>query len=247
MQHQKLKGQYDYSLYYRNWHDESEPHALRMSESYRDLLAAHLPQPSGKSLLDIGCGMGFALRSMKEYGFGRVQGIDVSPEQIDACKRLGEPGELVEDAAEYLSSCGRQFDVVLLLDVLEHVPTCKQIELMRAVADVLAPGGRAILTVPNATSPLAARWRYGDFTHYSAFTEHSLRFVLDNAGFSRIEIPGQGPCKHPPARFWRRAFWPVWRRWLVRFLWRQVLIAELGLPSVDSICVELNLFCVAFK
>jgi len=247
MPRQRLEREYDYSLHYRNWHDESDVHASQMCESYRNLLGAHLPQPQGKSLLDIGCGMGFALRTMREYGFDHVQGIDVSPEQIDACKRLGEPGELVEDACEYLSSCHREFDVVLLLDVLEHVPTSGQIELMRAVAAVLAPGGRAILTVPNASSPLASRQRYIDFTHYSAFTEYSLRFVLVNAGFSRIEVPGQGPRERPPLRFWRRSFRPAFRRWVVRMLWRQILIAEANDPSVDSICIELNLFCVAFK
>src|ERR1022692_1674342 len=148
MQHSKLKEQYDYTLYYRNWHDESESHAAKMCDFYKGFLGPHLPPPSRKSVLDIGCGMGFALRAMREYGFEHVQGVDVSPEQIDACQRLGEPGELVGDTCAFLSTCPRKFDVVLLLDVLEHVPTNKQIEMMRAVMDVLAPGGRVILTVP---------------------------------------------------------------------------------------------------
>jgi SAM-dependent methyltransferase len=247
MREQQLKDQYDYTLYYRLWHDDNEIHASKMAGYYRNLLGTYLPRPQGKSLLDIGCGMGFALRAMREHGFARVRGIDTSPQQIAACKRLGEPGELVSDSLSFLSSCEERFDVVLLLDVLEHVPVAQQIDLMRGVCHVLASGGIAILTVPNANSPLAMRWRYGDYTHYSSFTEHSLTFVLRNAGFDRIEIPGSSPQRRPPVRFWRRAYWPAFRRWFVRFLWRQILISELGPDSLDSICVELNLFCVARK
>jgi len=247
MREQGIRTRYDYSIYYRAWHDESDAHAASMGEFYRGLLQRYLPDPQGRALLDIGCGMGFALRAMRQYGFDRVLGVDVSPEQIAACKRLGEPGELVDDTRVFLSACRLKFDVVLLLDVLEHVPKVEQIELLAAVYDVLSPGGRILLTVPNATSPLAARWFHNDYTHHSSFTEHSLRFVLANAGFSQIEIPGQGPLRHPPVRFWRRSFWRGFSRWLVHFCWRQVLIAELGLPSVDFICTELNLFCVAYK
>jgi cyclopropane fatty-acyl-phospholipid synthase-like methyltransferase len=238
---------YDYSIYYRNWHSESEAHVADMTRYYHDLLGSHLPLPHGKRLLDVGCGMGLALRAMKEYGFDWVHGVDVSPEQIAACKRLGESCELVEDTRAYLSNCQERYDVVLLLDVLEHVPVGEQLEVMRALRSVIEPGGRVLITVPNATSLLAARWRYGDFTHYSAFTEHSLQFVLLNAGFSRVDIPGQGVLRRPSLRFWRPSFVPRLRRWIVRLIWKQILIAELGLESVDSICMDLNLFCVAYK
>ena len=239
-----MTAQYDYTIQYRLWHDESK--AAATAAYLRALLEPHLPVPQGKSLLDIGCGMGFALRAMREYGFQDVRGIDVSPEQIEACRRIGEPGELVTDTCAYLSTVQSEFDVVLLLDVLEHVPRDSQIHLARSIFAALKPGGCAIVQVPNATSPLAMRWLYDDFTHYSSFTQHSLQFVLRNAGFSRIEIPTQGPLKRPPLRFWRRAFWPALRHWAVRLAWRQVLIAELG-SDVNNLCVELNLFCVAYK
>ena len=244
---QQLTSQYDYTIYYRNWHSETEAHVAEMKGYYFGLLGKHLPEPQGKTLLDVGCGMGLALRAMKDYGFDRVHGVDVSPEQIAAGRRLGASCELVNDTRAYLSDCTERYDVVLLLDVLEHVPVDEQIGLMRALRGALQPAGRVIITVPNATSPLASRWRYGDFTHYSSFTEYSLQFVLLNAGFSRVEIPGQGPVKRPPLRFWSRGYWLSLRRWMVRFMWRQIVAAELDLKSVDSICTELNLLCVAYK
>lgn len=218
-----------------------------MKSYYLGLFGAHLPAPQGKSLLDVGCGMGFALRAMREFGFDRVHGIDTSSEQIAACQRLGESCELVDDTRAYLSASSSRYDVILLLDVLEHVPVGEQIDLARVLRDVLTPGGTIIISVPNATSPLAARYRYGDFTHYSSFTEHSLQFVLLNAGFSRVEIPGQGPLRRPPLRFWNRNYLQSLRRWIVRFVWRQIVVAELSPTPVDSICTELNLLCVARK
>lgn len=238
---------YDYSIHYRTWHNESEAHVADMTKYYQGVLGTHLPTPHGKRLLDVGCGMGLALRAMKDYGFDWVHGIDVSPEQIAACRRLGESCELVEDTHAYLSNCQERYDVVLLLDVLEHIPVGEQIEVMRALLSVIEPGGRVIITVPNATSPLAARWRYIDFTHHSSFTEHSLRFVLLNAGFSPVEIPGQGPLKRPSLRFWKRGFRPALAKWLVRYFWRLALMTEIPQEHIDEISLELNLIAVAYK
>jgi len=247
MPDQGLNNRYDYSVYYKLWHSATEAHAASMSGYYRWLVGPWLPDGTGKSLLDVGCGMGFALRAMQDHGFERVRGIDISPEQIAACRELGLPGELVESTESYLWSCEERFDVILLLDVLEHVPRESQIPLMRAVEHVLNPDGKVVITVPNAGSPLAMVWRYQDFTHHSSFTRESLSFVLLNAGFSKIEIPGQGPLRRPSVRFWRKGYWPNLRRWFVRFLWRQILISELGPADIDSRCIELNLFCVASR
>ena len=147
--------------------------------------------------------MGFTVLALRDLGFGDCRGIDIDRGQIEACWRLGVDAERVSDSIVYLRDRPDQFQVITLLDVLEHVPVARQVEMMQAVHTALAPGGRVIFQVPNASSPLAARWRYVDHTHFCSFTEHSLRFVLRNGGFDDITVQGYQPIRRPSLRIWR--------------------------------------------
>ena len=132
--------------------------------------------------------------------------------------------------------------------MLEHVPVAAQIELLRTIRGALRPGGRLILTVPNANSPLASRWRYIDFTHHVSFTEHSLSFVLRNASFGAIKMDNSKGLGAFPRRWWERNQRDAVRKWLVRWAWLQVFKAELHpTENFADICFELNLKAVAFN
>ena len=211
-------------------------------------LKGNLPEDKSIPALDIGCGFGFALRALRTAGFLNVRGIEVSSHQATIARRGGFEVSVVTDTIDFLKRHSGYFGIVLLLDVLEHIPVSEQLDMMRAIRESLSPGGRVIVTVPNANSPLAARWRYIDFTHTSSFTEHSLYFVLSNAGFSDIQMDNEKGIGAPPKRMWQREQRRAFRKWLVRYLWRQVFEAELHpSESLDDICFELNLKATAFN
>jgi 2-polyprenyl-3-methyl-5-hydroxy-6-metoxy-1,4-benzoquinol methylase len=239
---------FDYSFHYRTWHDDSDGHASKMIGFHCDQLKPFLPERGPHAVLDIGCGMGFALLALGELGFADVRGIDLDREQIESCLRRNLRVERVEDTRRYLKEHPQSFDVVLMLDVLEHIPVGEQISTIRAVYGALRPGGRVILQVPNASCMLASRQRYIDYTHHCSFTEHSLRFVLKNAGFENIQIPGQGALRRPPLRLWRGSVRAGFVRWLVRYWWRLALTTELGdFERIEDISLELNLIAAAFR
>lgn len=238
----------DYSIHYQRFHDESETHAMEMAEWLGIYLNGDLPGDRSAPALDVGCGFGFALRALQASGFSDARGIEISEQQAEIARRGGFEVSVVTDTVEYLQKHKGHFGLILLLDVLEHVPVPGQIELVHAIRKALRPGGRLVLTVPNANSPLAARWRYIDFTHYSSFTEHSLHFVLSNAGFGQIKMDNSKGIGSFPKRWWKAEQRDAVRKWLVRFVWLQVFKAELH-PSekLDDICFELNLKAVAFN
>ena len=239
---------YDYSVYYRRFHDDSEAHAVQMSEWLWSYLKADMPNEVSTPVLDVGCGFGFALRAMRTAGYTNVQGIEVSEQQAVVARKAGFDVPVVEDSRCYLQQHSSRFGVVLLLDVLEHIPVSAQIELVRAIKEALQPGGRLIVTVPNANSPLAARWRYNDHTHSSSFTEHSLFFVLSNAGFGEIKMDNSKGLGGLPRRWWKCEQRNALRKWLVRFAWSQVFKAELhSSEKLNDICFELNLKAIAFN
>jgi 2-polyprenyl-3-methyl-5-hydroxy-6-metoxy-1,4-benzoquinol methylase len=241
----------DYGLHYRIWHDDSNEHASEMARGQAAILLPHLPADKQAACLDVGCGMGFTLLGLRELGFSNVHGIDIDKSQVAACHARGLSAERVESAESYLLARPTTFDVVTMLDVLEHVPVDHQIGCLRAIWSALRPGGRLIVQVPNANAILASRWRYIDFTHFSSFTEHSIAFALGNAGFVDIDVPlPQDP--RPSWRLWKREarkhFFPLLRRWVVRQAWRQVYKAELGSGSITAhMPLDVNLMAIAFR
>lgn len=252
--HTSSNADLDYGVHYRVWHDDSDAHAAEMTQWYVSEIGRFLPDDRSSRCLDIGCGMGFTLLALEHLGFRDVSGIDIDRSQVDAAVRRGLAVERVTDTPGYLRERPSQFAVILMLDVLEHIAVADQLDSLRAIHAALRPGGRLIVQVPNASSPLAARWRYIDYTHTSSFTEHSLRFVLANAGFRDVQIPVARDPRFPrfPRRFWRLARWQQFgrefRAWICRSLWRQMCIAELGTGrGADAVSLSLNLIAIGFK
>lgn len=241
----------DYGHHYRIWHEDTDEHYERTSKVLLDELTPFLPATRDGSVLDIGCGMGFAMIAMQRAGFADVRGVDVDESQVAACRKRGLRVDRVNDVESHLSDHAAIFDFVILRDVLEHIPSDRQIPLLRAIYAAMRPGARLFIQVPNASSILAMRWKYLDFTHHTSFTEISIRFALQNAGFRRIEVPaienpGARPSFRPSAVFDRNYRW-LYKRWIVRWLWRKVLEAELNGYDTSLIPLSLNLQAIADK
>jgi SAM-dependent methyltransferase len=238
---------FDYSLYYGRYHDTSEAHAQDVAHWLADIIRPNLPAKRDIQVLDVGCGYGFALRAMRDLGFANLMGLEASPQQAARSIDAGFQVEVAGNSTDWLRQHPAQFGLVLLFDVLEHIPVVEQICFAEAIYRCLEPGGRLLLTVPNANALLASRWRYNDYTHYSSFTEYSLDFVLRNAGFTDIRINNSKGIGRFPRRIWRRSSWPALRKWLVRWCWLQVFQAEVPWEKVENISFELNLTALAVK
>lgn len=108
----------------------------------RDLLAqvwARLEiDPSGRRVLDLGCGRGFAGDLVREQG-GRYTGMDF------VVSRRGFP--LVQADAATLPFADDSFDLVLCMDAFEHFP--KPAQAAREIRRVLGPTGTFFLSAPN--------------------------------------------------------------------------------------------------
>jgi SAM-dependent methyltransferase len=94
-------------------------------------------------ILDIGCGAGALMQELAV--FGEVSGVDISPRAIEYCKARGITRVQEADAAK-LPFPDESFDVVVMLDVLEHLPDDN--DGANEVARVLKKDGLAIIAVP---------------------------------------------------------------------------------------------------
>jgi SAM-dependent methyltransferase len=154
--------------------------------------------PAGASVLDIGCGTGFTLEALAQRydAWGLEPDAAVRARTREAVRHR----VLAGDTGNLSALAGRTFDVVLLLDVLEHVENDRA-ELSAAMA-ALAPGGKLVITVPADPS----LWSDHDIRngHYRRHTEASLRALLAGAGLAPTLLTHMNSRLYPLARMHRR-------------------------------------------
>lgn len=221
----------DYSLHYRRWHSEEASHYETMAKRFEYWLSPHLQGIDAQArVLDYGCGFGL-LTNFLARRFTSTLGVDASAQQVAVAERRGLNVQHVpvDHFEAWVQARSDAFDVIFLFDVLEHMPPLEQIPFLRRLVSTLAPGGLIFVKVPNASSPVAMRWRYIDWTHWSSFTEPSLDFVCLHAGLSELSYLEEDSSTRPR--------WPWLPRWglryyygktFVRALWRLYLLCEVG-------------------
>ncbi len=146
----------------------------------------------GYDVLDVGCGQGFFAATIAEGN--RIVGIDSLPQVENAgVFEHFYSANLENGLQEVLPALGgRQFDKVLLQDVLEHLSTPDR--LLQDCHGVLKPNGLLLVSVPNVANItirlalLFGRWNYTergilDKTHLRFFTRHSARVLLEKNGY----------------------------------------------------------------
>jgi len=113
---------------------------------------AHKPL-DGLRLLDIGCGGGLLSEPMTRLG-ARVTGADAGEKNIKtASVHAAEQGLDIDyrhTTAETLAEAGEQFDVILNMEVIEHVADTQA--FMKACGACLRPGGLMIVATLNRTA-----------------------------------------------------------------------------------------------
>ncbi len=95
--------------------------------------------PKDAALLDVGCGEGVFVEELLRNGFSNVMGIDENYSS----------DIVVKGSALSLPFQDKSFDVVLFLDVLEHISIEKQEIAIKEIFRILRAGGTLVVSIPN--------------------------------------------------------------------------------------------------
>ena len=150
-----------------------------------------LPPDRNAAILEIGPGLGeIGTHLTHRTGYANYEGMDVSDDCVRYCAEVQRLRvSKVDNVAEALDARVNAFDLVVLIQVLEHVPKAGVIPLLSAVRLSLKPGGKALIEVPNVSNILVGpSYRYTDFTHEVGYTHGSLCQVLSMSGFARFDV-----------------------------------------------------------
>jgi 2-polyprenyl-3-methyl-5-hydroxy-6-metoxy-1,4-benzoquinol methylase len=146
-----------------------------------------------RDVLELGCGDGWFSERLAEHG-NCVTGVDLveAPRQASVLADYIRADLATEWSRVEQHLDGRRFDVILAMDVLEHL--AEPAELVRRCRAFLRPGGVLVVSVPNVANItvraalLFGRFEYAsrgilDRGHVRFFTRRSARHLLETSGY----------------------------------------------------------------
>ena len=204
------------AMYYESYHSEDHPRRpitpkseeerswiRRCLEFRHSVLVEHLIPRETPSMLDIGAGGGWALQYYCSLGW-ECLGIDLS---ADSCRahnpdmvRRMRIAPLIRGLTA-LSNEKKVFDLVILDNVLEHLPSpTRVLDLTR---ELLAPGGVAVIEVPNdfsivqsrllASHKVTSKYWVSWPEHLQYFNAKGLTALAKGSGFRLLDLISDFP------------------------------------------------------
>jgi len=179
------------ALYHECYVEEAAPPASAVASLER-LAAACEPYRRSGRWLDIGYGQGDLLEVVQRRGWS-CYGTEVAPAALARGARKG--WTVGSDASGDPRFPAAGFDVVTMVELIEHVPEPRR--FLKAAAAWLRPGGLLYLTTPNSRS-LNRRALGLDWTiisppeHLTLWTARAVRLALREAGLQPLRLRSEG-------------------------------------------------------
>jgi 2-polyprenyl-3-methyl-5-hydroxy-6-metoxy-1,4-benzoquinol methylase len=196
----------NHSIQKINWEKYSESRLLGRNrltlehhqEVLLDFIEFFSTQPNDLKIVDIGCAAGFFLTLLRELGFQKIFGFDISENFVEQAKLKGLNCQVADVLNKKTGAIPQTFDLVLMMDLLEHFENPSgALETIRK--NVLRPNGMIFITIPIYDSiaekivriirrkPKLLQAVEHDPTHVQAFSQSGFEAILKSAGFRILE------------------------------------------------------------
>ena len=178
-----------YNSTYKEYIFTESPEAI--ASYWRKLRRKILPLISEYSfkvnILDLGCGHGYIMQSLRSEGYKNIAGIDIYDEQIAKAKKKGlnvKVGNVFNDLnIEY-----NKYDIIIAFDFIEHFNKTELIDLITIINKALKEDGILLIHTPNGQGIFTQKITYGDLTLLTIVTTNFLIQLLKLDGFAEIQL-----------------------------------------------------------
>ena len=181
---------YDSYVAFKNW---DGPAVIQSPENFACLLQGAGARGRSLEILDYGFGDGTFLDWAKAAGHS-VTGVEILPAMVRAATARGHTAFLADQANGWLGE--RRFDVIVLLDVMEHLDAAGFRSLMALARQALKPEGRILARFPNGDSPFFGRYHHGDLTHERPLSSGALDQRARPEGMAVAHVFNLRPIPH---------------------------------------------------
>jgi 2-polyprenyl-3-methyl-5-hydroxy-6-metoxy-1,4-benzoquinol methylase len=183
------------------WGDNRLPHTHKYLYPKVFRILNELQGEGKTKIFEVGCGNGALGSELIKNGF-EIYGVDPSIEGIEQSKKTNAPLHYsVGSCYDPLHEQYGQFPVVISLEVIEHVYSPRK--FAKCIYLLLEPGGTAIISTPyhgylknlilaitgKMDAHFTALWDHG---HIKFWSEHTLKILLEEAGFINIRFEKAG-------------------------------------------------------
>ena len=157
------------------------------STQQRALLArVRRERPAARTLLDIGAASGLLVAAAQTSG---LDAVGVEPSATLAARARADGLDVHTGVLPLSELAGRRFDIVTLVDVVEHV--ADPVRLLRSARDHVADDGAVLVVTPDAASvaarALGKRWWHLRIAHVGYFDRTTLADALARAGLVPVQ------------------------------------------------------------
>jgi len=175
-------------------HELSKEEFNFLSRAYKKQYSAFMPKDKDAKIIDIACGAGHFLYFLQNEGYANSIGIDISQEQIKIAKKMGVKNVERADFFEYLPYHIESFDMVIAIDIIEHLKKDEIIFFLDLIYKSLKKNGILLVGTVNAMSLFGASGVFIDFTHELGFTPNSLVQIMRVCNFNNVRAYGEKPA-----------------------------------------------------
>lgn len=168
--------------------------------------------PAGSVVLDIGCGTGHTLASIRSDRPDLIlHGVDGSPDCVAITKQRVPSAEILQSPIETFLDSAQQhdFDIVVLSHVLEHLGNVRH--AAERIRELMNGNGILLLALPNSTTPpmilrSILRRSRANGGHYYCWDRGHFSALLSNLDdlFLATSVHGDA-VPLTPARMWTRS------------------------------------------
>ncbi len=169
----------------------------RFWHTWKFVMAAEAVPKSDVRVVDIGCGPGSFFYILRKHNKeARLIGTDLMLKQLEFAKTIAPDAKWFVSDATRLPLREKSINITTMLEVIEHLPTKDEHEILSQIRASITDDGKLILTTPNYHSlwPMI-EWVWNIMSpvsykhqHINKKTIKKLKASLKNAGFSTVKV-----------------------------------------------------------